>query len=87
VIIESLQEVLRPNLILWCSKKQKMVSQSSMEEEYKIMADATAEIMWIQMILQELQVPHSKSVRLWCDNMGAKYLTSNPIFHERMKHI
>jgi hypothetical protein len=64
VIIESLQEVLRPNLILWCSKKQKMVSQSSMEEEYKIMADATAEIMWIQMILQELQVPHSKSVKL-----------------------
>jgi hypothetical protein len=64
VIIESLQEVLRPNLILWCSKKQKMVSRSSMEEEYKIMADATAEIMWIQMILQELQVPHSKSVKL-----------------------
>jgi hypothetical protein len=35
-----------------------------MEKEYKIMADATAEIMWIQMILQELQVPHSKSVKL-----------------------
>jgi hypothetical protein len=39
------------------------------------------------MILQELQVPHSKSAKLWCDNIGVKYLASNPIFHGRMKHI
>jgi hypothetical protein len=38
------------------------------------------------MVLQELQIPHSRSARL-CDNMGAKYLASNPIFHDRMKHV
>jgi hypothetical protein len=26
-------------------------------------------------------------VQDWCDNMEAKYLASNPIFHGRMKHI
>jgi hypothetical protein len=51
------------------------------------MADATAEIMWIYVVLQELQAPHSRSAKLWCDNMGAKYLVSNPIFHSRMKHV
>jgi hypothetical protein len=57
----------------------------------------------VQGILQELQISHSKNARLWCDNMGAKYLTqrirgscdnmgakyltSHHIFHRRMKHI
>jgi hypothetical protein len=36
---------LGPDLISWCAKKQKTVSQSSTEAEYKVMADATAEIM------------------------------------------
>jgi hypothetical protein len=49
---------LGPNLISWCAKKQKMVSQSSTEVEYKAMANATAELMWVQVVLQELKIPH-----------------------------
>jgi hypothetical protein len=73
---------LGPNLISWCAKKQKTVSRSSTEAEYKAMADAMAEIMWVQAILNELHIPYSPKARLWCDNMGAKYLASNPIFME-----
>jgi hypothetical protein len=36
-----------PNLIFWCAKKQKNVSRSSTEAEYKAMTDATTELMWI----------------------------------------
>jgi hypothetical protein len=61
--------------------------RSSIEAEYKAMANATAEVMWVQSILNELRISCPRSARLWCDNMGAKYLTSNPIFYGRMKPV
>jgi hypothetical protein len=51
------------------------------------MADATAKVMWVQAVLHELCIPCPRSARLWCDNIGAKYLASNPIFYGRMKHV
>jgi hypothetical protein len=56
---------LGPNLISWCAKKQKTVSRSSIEAEYKAMADATVEIMGVQSILHELQISDSRCARLW----------------------
>jgi hypothetical protein len=50
-------------------------------------ANATVELMWVQSLLQELRITYPRSACLWCDNMGAKYLSSNPVFHERMKYI
>jgi hypothetical protein len=47
----------------------------------------TAEMMWVQQLLIELQIPHSPVARSWCDNIGATYLSANPVFHARMKHI
>jgi hypothetical protein len=38
-------------------------------------------------VLNDLGVPSVHSPILWCDNIGATYLTSNPIFHARTKHI
>jgi hypothetical protein len=61
-----------PNLISWCAKKQKIVSRSSTEAEYKAMTDATTELMWILSLLHELRIPCPRSARLWCDNMSAK---------------
>jgi len=78
---------LGENLISWTARKQATVSRSSTEAEYKALANATAEMMWIQKLLTELRIPHQKVARLWCDNLGAKYLSANPIFHARTKHI
>ena len=63
------------------------MSRSSTEAEYKALANATAEMIWVQKLLKELQVQHPAMARLWCDNLGAKYLSANPIFHVRTKHI
>jgi hypothetical protein len=38
-------------------------------------------------VLKELGVFLSSPPVLWCDNLGATYLTANPVFHARTKHI
>jgi histone deacetylase 1/2 len=78
---------LGPNLISWSARKQSTVSRSSTEAEYKALANAAAEVMWVRKLLNELGIPHPTAGRLWCDNIGATYLTANPVFHARTKHI
>jgi histone deacetylase 1/2 len=78
---------LGDNLVSWTARKQATVSGSSIEAEYKSLANATAEVLWVQKLLTELQVPRPPKARLWCDNLGATYLSANPIFHARTKHI
>lgn len=78
---------LGPNLISWNARKQPTVSRSSTEAEYKALANATAEIIWLQSVVAELGVSSSRAPCLWCDNLGATYLSVNPRFHGRTKHI
>ena len=51
------------------------------------MANTTAEMTWVEQLLGELGVKLRVRPRLWCDNLGATYLSANPVFHARAKHI
>jgi histone deacetylase 1/2 len=42
------------NLIVWSARKQATVSRSSTESEYKVVANATSEVFWIEALLKEL---------------------------------
>ena len=74
------------NLVTWKSKKQSVVARSSAEAEYRAMATATCEIIWIKSILKDLGFKTPNSIPLYCDNQAATYIASNHVFHERTKH-
>ncbi|KAK2987221.1 hypothetical protein RJ640_022253 [Escallonia rubra] len=78
---------LGTNPISWKSTRQKSVSRSSSEAEYKAIANSTAETLWVTNHLHELGITLPQPPTLFCDNTGATYLCANPIFHSRMKHI
>ena len=75
------------NPISRSSKKQNTVARSSIEAEFRAVANGLAEVPWVQSLCFELGLFLSSAPRLLCDNIGDVYLSANPIFHSRMKHV
>jgi hypothetical protein len=78
---------LGTNLISWSSKRQNVVSRSNVEAEYRAVANGVAEDCWLRQLLQELHAPLTKSTLVYCDNVSVVYLSTNPIQHQRTKHV
>jgi hypothetical protein len=75
------------NVVSWRSKKQHVVARSSAEAEYRAMASAACEMIWLKGLLADLGFPTSLPMTLFCDNQAAMHIAANPVFHERTKHI
>ena len=43
--------------------------------------------MWIHHLLSEVGLKYPTPAKLWCDNQAALHIASNPVYHERTKHI
>ncbi|WKA05692.1 hypothetical protein VitviT2T_023641 [Vitis vinifera] len=78
---------LGPSLISWRSKRQKTVSLSSVEAEYRAMTGACCELTWLRYLLKDLGVLHQEPTLLYCDNKAALHIVANPVFHECTRHI
>lgn len=78
---------LGSNLISWSSSKQKTVSRSSAESEYRGLTNGAAEIIWVVSVLQELGITLPSPPLLLCDNISATHIANNPVMHQRTKHI
>nr|KYP41264.1 Copia protein [Cajanus cajan] len=74
------------SLVSWKAKRQTTVSKSSAEAEYQALASVASEIIWLKNLLTDFQVSTTHAA-VYCDNKAAIHIASNPIFHERTKHL
>ncbi|GAU44048.1 hypothetical protein TSUD_300180 [Trifolium subterraneum] len=63
------------SLISWKSK------------EYRALAHTTCEGQWLKFLLQDFHISHPTPIVIYCDNKSALHIATNPVFHERTKHI
>jgi hypothetical protein len=78
---------LGTNLVSWAAKRQPIVSRSSAEAEYRAVANGVAEASWLRQLLHELHSPLQRATLVYCDNVSAVYLSTNPVQHQRTKHV
>ena len=63
------------------------MTRSSAKAEYRAISLETYKLIWLKQLLQELRFRKDEQMTLVCDNQVALYIASNPVFHERTKHI
>ena len=51
------------------------------------MAQTACEMMWLHSLLIDMDLPIDVLMSMYCNNQVAIYITNNPTFYERTKHI
>jgi hypothetical protein len=78
---------LGSNLISWASKKQPIVSISSIEVKYVAATSASCQDVWLRRILKDMSHTEKDPTLIFCDNTSAISLSKNHVFHKKRKHI
>ena len=64
-----------------------MVVCCSAEAKYRAMAHTACEILWVHSLLRDIGLDVPSTMKMHCDNQATIFIASNPVFHERTKHI
>lgn len=75
------------SLVSWKSKKQAIISRSSIEAEYRAMATTACELTWIVNRLKGLNVKTVLPIELYCDNNSSIQIVANPVLHEKQNTL
>ena len=75
------------NLVSWSSKKQWTIARSFTEVAYRFVVVTTTKLHWVSNLLGELGLSSTQAPIIYCGNVGATNLCSNPVFHSLLKHV
>jgi hypothetical protein len=51
------------------------------------MTSTASELTWIKQVLTDMNIKVEEPMKIFCDNQSARHIATNPVFHERTKHI
>jgi hypothetical protein len=78
---------LNNSMISWKSYKEPVVALSSAEAEYVALTPAIQELLWLHGLLFELGFNTKETPTIFDDNQSAIAIASNPVHHQRTRHI
>ena len=78
---------IEENIVTWRSKKQNMISRSSAETEYRVMAYTACEMMWLKNLMMDLGFRQSVLMSIHCDNQSAIYLPKTLCFMRELSTL
>ncbi|KAJ8747665.1 hypothetical protein K2173_012529 [Erythroxylum novogranatense] len=73
--------------VAWSSKKQPVVSLSTIEAEFSAAASCACQAVWLKRVLQSHGPSQLDASTIYCDNSYSIKLSKNPVLHGRSKHI
>ena len=73
--------------VSWSSKKQPVVTLSTTEAEFIVVASYACQAVWLRRMLEKLNHASTGAIVMYCDNSSTIKLSRNPVMHGRSKHI
>lgn len=79
--------LLRSGYVTWSSKKQHIVTLSTIEAEFVTATVCACQVVWMRRILMVCGHEERDCTSINCDNSFTIKLFKNPVMHGRSKHI
>ncbi|KAD2805483.1 hypothetical protein E3N88_38860 [Mikania micrantha] len=79
-------QFLGERLVSWQCKKQTYVATSTCEAEYVVAVSCCSQVLWIQQQMRDYGL-NFLTTPIYVDNEAAIFITKNPVYPSRSKHI
>ena len=79
--------ILDGGAVSWASKKQELITLSTMEAKYVTAMHAAKEGIWLHQLIEEVFCPLAHPMPLYSDSQSAIALTKDGSYHAHTKHI